>query len=113
MSTRREVPRYLCELDAQVIQPSGSPLNATMTILSVKGCCLSGANRLDSGRQYYLTTEWSGKNLRAHAEVVWKNEKGQVGCRFLSVSDESMAVIREILTGLPLQPLRAVTAPTD
>lgn len=106
MSNRREVPRYVCELNAEVVQSeSGSRLNTTLTVLSVKGCCLDGANPLDRGQKCELSAEWCGKDLRAEAEVVWKNTRGQVGCRFLSVSDDAMKVIKEILTGLPIQPV--------
>ncbi len=109
MPNRREVPRYICDLNAEVRQPgSDSRLNATVIILSVKGCCIEGVGPLDRGQRCELTTEWCGRDLRAEAEVVWKNPRGQAGCRFVSVSDDAMHVIREILAGLPLQPRPSV-----
>ena len=104
---RREVPRYACELDAEVLKPeSDSRLDAMVTVLSVKGCCLMGVGLLDPGQKCHVNTEWGGKDWRAEAEVVWANALGHAGCRFVSVSDEAMAIIREILNGLSLQPIQ-------
>ncbi len=110
MSKRREVPRYVCHLSAQVLQPR---LSVTVTTLSINGCCIAGAGLLDEGQKYELTAEWGGRNLRAHAEVVWKNQQGKAGCRFLSISHDGIELIKEILTGLPLEPLQRLSAKPD
>jgi hypothetical protein len=53
-----------------------------------------------------VNTAWDGKDWRAEAEVVWANALGEAGCRFVSVSDEAMAIITDILKGLSPQTIQ-------
>ncbi len=106
MPERRQVPRYLCELRAQLLQPaSGSRRDITVVTLSVKGCGIEGAGNLNQGQKCELRIEWHGKDLRAEAEVIWIKPEGRVGLRFVSVKEETLAVLREVCATLPLQPL--------
>lgn len=103
---RREVPRYRCDLNAELLQPdTGTRRNVTVIILSIKGCCLEGVGPLDQGQKCQLKTQWYGNDLQAEAVVVWNNHQGQAGCRFLSVNDERTKLLREICASLPLQPI--------
>jgi len=58
-----------------------------------------------------LSIEWLGREIRADAEVAWKDPQGRAGLKFLSMEQESNDTLRELLTNLRLQPL--IPTPPD
>ncbi len=106
MRDRRQVPRYLCELRGQLLDlGSGASLGVTVTTLSTKGCGIEGAGTLNRGQKYTVALEWRGKDLRAEGEVVWISPQGRAGFRFVAISEENLAHLKELCATLQLQPL--------
>ncbi len=106
VAERRQVPRYISELHAQILQPAtGSRFSVQLVTLSVRGCCVAGAGVLNHHEKCKLSIEWEGQQVLAEVEVVWKHKEGRVGLKFLSVREEDLNVLREVCTSLPLQPL--------
>jgi len=112
MDDRRQVPRYLSELPARLSYPgSGAVSRVSVLTLSVRGCCVAGVGGLEAGKTCQLIIEWLGREIRADAEVAWKNPQGRAGLKFLSMEQESGDTLRELLTNLRLQPL--IPTPPD
>ncbi len=106
MRERRQAPRYLCELKGQVRQlGSGVPLTVNVTTLSTKGCGIEGTGTLNVGQRCTVGLEWHGKDLRAEAEVVWATAQGRAGLKIVGITDENLALLKELCATLQLQPL--------
>lgn len=103
---RRQVPRYLSDLPAQISQPPGTtPLKATVVNISVSGCSLEGAASLTAQKDCEITIEWEGREFRAEATVTWKSGKGEAGVRFLLIDPANQELLKKICSNLYLQPL--------
>ncbi len=114
MAERRQVPRYLSELKAQVHQPStGSRFAVTVVTLSVKGACIEGAGALNKAQKSQLSIDWRGKQFRADAEPTWISKEGRAGLKFVSLEKENEGVLREICATLQLQPLTPLPEEPD
>jgi hypothetical protein len=106
MSERRQVPRYVAELPAQLSQPPGGAVyNVTVVNLSVMGCCVEGATSIKANQDCELTMEWEGKEFHAVGVATWKSGKAEAGMKFLYVDQESQSLLRKICSNLRLQPL--------
>ena len=112
MGDRREVPRYIAEFHAQVIQPPDeAPLQVKVVSLSISGCSAAGARLMKLKQAAELAFEWEGTPFRAKISVVWKSHGGEVGIRFLDMDQESEELLRKICAKLRLQPRGPL--PTD
>lgn len=112
MRERRQVPRYHCELKGQIASADslvGSDVK--ITTLSVRGSCIHGAGALKRGQKCDLKIEWGTKSLRAEAEVIWADGRGQTGLRFLPMNDETKATLRDLCSTLKLAPIQSPEAP--
>jgi len=106
MSERRQVPRYIADLEAKVSQPPGeAALSVKVVNLSVSGCSLEGSGPLKANQDCELSIEWEGKEFRADATVTWKSSKGEVGLKFLYADQVSQELLRNICATLRLKPL--------
>lgn len=106
MEDRRQVPRYLSELPVRIIRPSsGEIFLGKALVMAVRGCAVEGAASLATGEKCQVFVEWQGCEIRADAEVAWKNPRGQAGLRFTSIPPESSEALRQLLPNLRLQPL--------
>ncbi len=107
MRERRQVPRYISDLKAQLAQGgSGTGAGVKVLTLSVKGACVEGAGRLKRGQKCELKIDWNNQGLRLDVEVMWKDDKDRAGLKFLSVELDSQTRLREICSTLKLQPLQ-------
>jgi hypothetical protein len=114
MAQRRQVPRYLSGLNANVLQPANNfPLNVTVVTLSIRGARVEGAATLNPPQKCQLSIDWQGKQVRIDAEVIWKNKEGRAGLRFLTMDKESELHLRDICTTLQLQPLAKLPEEPD
>jgi len=112
MDDRRQVPRYLSELPAQLSHPgSGVVSRVSVLTLSVRGCSIAGVSGLETGKTCQLSIEWLGREVRVDAEVAWQSPQGRAGLKFLSMEQKSSDTLRELLTSLRLQPL--IPTPPD
>lgn len=106
INERRQVPRYVAELPAEVSQPPGGPaLRVTVVNLSVAGCSLERGAPLKAKQECELSLEWMGRQFRAEATVTWKSSKGEAGLRFLYIDSTNQELLRTICANLRLQPL--------
>jgi len=114
MAERRQVPRYVSDLKAQIHQPSSSsPLGVKVVTLSVRGICIDGADPLNQGQKCQLRIDWQGKQFQADVEVVWKTKEGRAGLKFVASAHESEGLLREICATLQLQPLARLPEEPD
>ena len=112
MGERRQVPRYVTELPAQVAQPPGGPpLHVTVVSLSISGCSLEGSSPLKVNQEAELSFECEGAQFRTQAFVVWKSSVGEAGLRFLDMDAASEQLLRKFCAKLRLQPPGPI--PTD
>jgi len=106
MNDRRQVPRYVAELSAQVSQPLGTPpFRVTLVNLSISGCSLEGAGALQAKQECEIAFEWEDQEFRAEAAVTWKSTKGEAGLKFLFVSLAHQELLKKVCANLRLQPL--------
>lgn len=111
MSDRRQVPRYLAGVRAELSHSAGDTVSkVVIEVLSIRGCCLRGTGIPEAGRKCLLTLEWQGTQARAEAEVAWKSIQGLAGLKFLSMDQESSETLRELLATLRLQPMGTMPA---
>ncbi|MGD0694141.1 MAG: PilZ domain-containing protein [Terriglobia bacterium] len=114
MPDRRQVPRYLFNGAAQLSQTLDGPSdNITLESISVTGCRTESAVAPAVGQKAVLTIDWQGRPFRTEVEIVWKRPKGGAGLRFLSVDKESLAVLRDICSSHPLEPLTKLPSEPD
>ncbi len=107
MRERRQVPRYISDLKAQLAEGgSASAAGVKVVTLSIKGACVEGAGRPKRGQKCELKIDWNNQSLRLDAEVMWKDDKDRSGLKFLSVELDFQTVLREICSTLKLQPLQ-------
>ena len=106
MAERRQVPRYMFDGVAQLSQAS-SGLFSTISLksISVSGCRAGGEGVPTPGQKCDLRIDWEGKQFQAPVEVMWKNGKGEVGLKFLSVDDQNLKMLRNLCSGLMIEPL--------
>lgn len=106
MAERRQVPRYLFSGPAQLSQAS-SGLFSTINLktISVSGCKAEGEGIPTPGQKCELRLDWEGKQFQAPVEVMWKNGKGEVGLKFLSVDEQNLKMLRNLCSGLLIEPL--------
>jgi len=103
---RRKVPRYLAAVTATLTDhESGGAQSVQVEVLSLQGCCLKGDAVPAQGKKCRLTFQWLNQEIRAEAQVVWKDRGGLSGLRFLSTDEATAARLRELCAGLRLQPL--------
>lgn len=107
MSERRRVPRYMCELPARLSTVGTSEVpQVTVSRLAVGGCLIHGTGIPAPRTPCEFQLEWQGREIRAQAEVAWKNAaQNSAGIRFLSIDETSTASLRAICATLRLQPL--------
>lgn len=106
MAERRQVPRYLFDGVAQISQASGGVFSTiSMKSISVSGCRAEAAGVPPPGQKCDLRLDWEGKEFQAPVEVMWKNGKGEVGLKFLSVDDQNLKMLRNLCSGLLIEPL--------
>ncbi|MBZ5515580.1 MAG: PilZ domain-containing protein [Acidobacteriia bacterium] len=111
MDERRQVPRYLAGLTAELTHHESGPVSqVAVEVLSVQGCCLQGTEIPGAGRKCQLTIRWQEEEIRTEAQVVWKNSKGWAGLRFLNMDRESSENLRELCATLGLQPFAPISA---
>jgi hypothetical protein len=111
MSERRQVPRYLADISAVLTRhDTGLESEVAVGVLSIQGCCVKGPEIPEMGRRCRLTIRWQGEEVRAEAQVAWKDAKGVAGLRFLNMDQESSETLRELCATLPLQPLAPMSA---
>ena len=73
MQTRREVPRYMCELPARLSLAGGEAINNLTHIrVGIRGCATRGEGVPAVGQKGMILVEWQGRQFQADAEVVWK-----------------------------------------
>jgi len=112
MRERRQVPRYHCELKGQIVSADSlAGPDVKITTLSVRGACIEGASALKRGQKCDLKVEWSAKSLRAETEVIWADDRGRAGLRFLAMNEETKASLRDLCSTLKLAPIQAPEAP--
>ncbi len=108
---RRKVPRYLADVSATLTHhESGATQTVHVEVLSVQGCCIRGPGIPEAGRKCRLTLRWKGSEIRAEAQVAWKDARGLAGLRFTSTDQESIDNLRALCSTLRLQPLTPWTA---
>ena len=106
MAERRQVPRYMFDGVAQISQaPGGSFATISLKSISVSGCRAEGAGIPPPGQKCDLRIDWEGKEFQAAVEVMWKNGKVEVGLKFLSVDDQNLKMLRNLCSGLMIEPL--------
>jgi hypothetical protein len=103
---RRRVPRYFAELTAVVTHhETGASEEVQVEVLSVQGCCVRGTNVPSEGKKCRLAVRWETEEIRAEAQVVWKDAQGLAGLRFTSADPATLAALRALCASLRLQPL--------
>jgi hypothetical protein len=114
MDERRQVPRYLADVNAELSNPpTDSASKVVIEILSVQGCCLRGTGIPEIGRKCRLSLEWQGDRIHAESEVAWKSIQGLAGLKFLSMDRESSESLRELLATLRMQPMAPMKVEED
>ncbi len=114
MAERRQVPRYLFNGVANLVQPSNDlTTEINLHTLSVQGCRGTGSDIPAVGQKCEVRIHWEGKEFQAEAEVTWKNVKGEVGLRFLSMDDPHLRMLRNLCSGLQIQPLTVLPKEAD
>ena len=73
--------------------------------ISVSGCRAEGKGVPTPGQKCDLRIDWEGKQFQAPVEVMWKNGKGEVGLKFLSVDEQSLRMLRNLCSDLQIEPL--------
>ncbi len=105
MAQRREVPRYECDLKGELVLAQGQEtFPVRVVILSTRGGAVEGPGALRVGQKYQFVVEWQGRTIQAPARLVWKTPRGLVGLKFLSIGEEDLDLLREVLSTLNLQP---------
>jgi hypothetical protein len=103
---RRKVPRYFAEVGAVLTcHESGTSEDVQVEVLSVQGCCVRGRGLPAAGKNCRLVLRWNSEEIRAEAQVVWKNPQGLAGLRFTSTDPAALAALRALCSSLRLQPL--------
>ena len=106
-SERRKVPRYVSDLPVQLSSAAASAdSDVTLITLSVLGGCLEGTSLPEAEQPCELTTEWNGRPLKLFTKVIWKRGK-QIGFTFSGLTPEAEKALRQICSGLRLQPMAA------
>jgi hypothetical protein len=59
-----------------------------------------------------LKVEWENKSLRAQAEVIWADDQGRAGLKFLPMADDRQALLKELCSSLKLQPIQPPQPPS-
>jgi hypothetical protein len=114
MSERRQVPRYIADISAVLTRhDTGAESEVAVEVLSVQGCCVKGAGIPEAGRKCRVAIRWQGQEIRAEAQVAWKNTKGLAGLRFLNMDQASSETLRELCATLRLQPLAPISTDED
>lgn len=103
---RRQVPRYVSELRARLVDPAtGTSSRVRLITLSVLGGCLEGSELPPAGQKYEVNTEWEGKSLRIPGEIVWNTKGTSVGMRFAALDVETGNLLRRVCSNLRIQPM--------
>lgn len=111
---RRRVPRYVSDLRARLLDPAtGTTLRVKLITLSVLGGCVEGTGLPAAGLRWELETEWEGKPLRLHGDIVWNNKQKCVGLKFAPLDADTERVLRQVCANLRLQPMAPPPAPTE
>ena len=106
MQTRREVPRYVCELPARLSLSGGEVItDLTLIRVGIRGCATRGEGVPATGQKGMILVEWQGRQFQADAEVVWKKTDGTAGFRFDSVDEKNRELLVKICATHPMQPL--------
>lgn len=106
-SERRKVPRYASDLPVQLSSAaSGADSDVMLITLSVLGGCLEGSGLPEADLPCELTTEWNGRPLQLATNVIWKRGK-RIGFVFTSLTSEAEKALRQICSGLRMQPMAA------
>ncbi len=114
MADRRQVPRYFFNGEAHFTDASdGQTSTFELHILSVMGCRGTGTSLPPVGHKGDLRIRWEGKEFQAESEVMWKNAKNAVGLKFLTIEDAHLRLLRNILSGLQVQPLGTLPKEPD
>jgi PilZ domain-containing protein len=114
MADRRQVPRYFFDGIAHLTHgPDSLTSEIKLHTLSVQGCRGKGSDVPPVGQKCELRIQWEGKEFQAEIEVMWKNNKGEVGLRFLTMDDSHLRMLRNICSGLQIQPLTVLPKELD
>jgi hypothetical protein len=105
MKERRQAPRYTSDLTALVSVPGKDAVLVKVITLAVRGCALTGIGIPDVGRNCELSIQWQGNTIHLGAQVAWKTPQALAGLKFVSVSDQDLALVRQLCSTLRLQPL--------
>jgi hypothetical protein len=108
MRERRAVSRYALGLTGRLHPPQGGTgTNVVVRMISTRGCEIEGGNGPATGRKCELYFDWRDAHIGVEAEVVWKDPKGRVGLRFLSVDQETQQRLTALCATLSRQPMPA------
>lgn len=77
----------------------------TIASISVQGCRTEGGKLARTGTKCVLKFEWEERKFESEAEVAWRGHNGSAGLRFLSISEENLALLRDLCETLRLEPL--------
>ncbi len=106
MADRRQVPRYLCDLKAELVHPvTQTRIPVSAAILSTQGGAVEDTRALKLKQKYLFILEWQGRAIQAETEIVWKTPEGLAGLRLLSIDEKDLHLLRELLATLRIQPL--------
>jgi PilZ domain-containing protein len=106
MAERRQVPRYIFGGKAEIVSSTtGEATPLKIASISVQGCRTEEGGVLSPGHKCALKFEWDGKYFEAESEIAWTSRSGHAGLRFLTVSEASLSVLRDLCETLPLEPL--------
>ena len=114
MAERRQVPRYHYHGEAELVfAPDSPPLKIAMNTLSVRGCRGICKEAPGKGERCEVRLQWEGKEFQAQAEIMWKNAKGEVGLKFTDMDEPHVKLLRNLCSGLQVQPLAIVPQEPD
>jgi hypothetical protein len=80
-------------------------------VISTLGCGLERAEGGSVGKKCELYFEWNDVLIGVEAQIIWKDVKGRMGLKFLSVDKDSQKRLSDLCATLSRQPLS--TPPTE
>lgn len=87
------------------MHPAGGGVgtNVVVRVISTLGCSIEAAQGRSVGKKCELYFDWQGAQMGAEAQVVWRDEVGRMGLKFLSVDKDTQKRLSALCASLRAQ----------